>query len=117
MNGELRAGEAAVCPSPMSRDVCSNGTTEGRRPNLSGDLPTVLQPAPMFRRAALGYDRFQVETYVQWAEDELATADRERERLMARYLDQQATLQESRELLSHSSGGGDFLQASRRIGS
>ena len=48
------------------------------RPNVSGDLPTVLQAAPMFRRAVAGYDRFQVESYVQWAEDELAAADRER---------------------------------------
>ena len=40
----------------------------------------------MFGRAVAGYDRFQVDTYVRWAEDELATADREREHLMALYL-------------------------------
>jgi cell division septum initiation protein DivIVA len=87
------------------------------RPHLAGDLPSVLQARPMFRRAVLGYDRFQVDTYVQWAEDELATADREREHLLARHLRTQAALEEARQLLCHSSGGGEFLRVSRRIGS
>ena len=86
------------------------------RPNVSGDLPTVLQAAPMFRRAVAGYDRFQVESYVQWAEDELAAADRERAHLVARQLETTAALQEARELLSHSPGGGEYIGASRRIG-
>jgi cell division septum initiation protein DivIVA len=89
---------------------------EDRRPNLSGDLATVLQAVPMFRRAAVGYDRFQVDTYVQWAEAELATADREREHLLARCLDLQGSLEETRLLLSHSAGGAGFLQVSHRIG-
>ena len=70
----------------------------------------------MFRRAVVGYDRFQVDTYVRWAEDELATADREREHLVARVVRTQADLEESRQLLSHSAAGGEFLQVSRRIG-
>ncbi|MGY1753523.1 hypothetical protein [Blastococcus sp. SYSU D01042] len=86
------------------------------RPNVSGDLPTVLEAAPMFRRAVAGYDRFQVESYVQWAEDELAAADRERAHLVARQLETAAALQEARELLSHSPGGGEYIGASRRIG-
>ena len=86
------------------------------RPNVSGDLPTVLQAAPMFRRVVVGYDRFQVDTYVRWAEDELAAADREHEHLVARHLETRAELEEALELLSHSSGGGEFLQLSRRIG-
>lgn len=88
-----------------------------RRPNVSGDLPTVFQAAPMFRRAAIGYDRYQVDTYVQWAEDELATAEREREHLLARHLRTRADLEEARELLAHSSDGGELLRMSRRIGS
>jgi cell division septum initiation protein DivIVA len=71
----------------------------------------------MFRRAVAGYDRFQVDTYVQWAEDELATADREHEDLVARHVRVQAALEEARQLLSHSSGGVEFLGLSRRIGS
>ena len=70
----------------------------------------------MFRRVVAGYDRFQVDTYVRWAEDELATAAREREHLLARHLKTWADLEEARQLLSHSSGGGEFLQLSRRIG-
>src|SRR4051812_33831132 len=122
MSVELQSGEVAVCRSPADGSVrggriLDDGARENRRPNVSGDLPSVLQAAPMFRRALLGYDRFQVDTYVQWAEEELATGDHERERLVARYLDLQGTLEETRELLSHSAGGGEFLQVSRRIGS
>ncbi|MGY1829349.1 hypothetical protein ACI8AA_02850 [Geodermatophilus sp. SYSU D01180] len=90
---------------------------ERRRPNVSGDLPTVLEAGPMFGRAVAGYDRFQVDTYVQWAEDQLATADHEREHLVTRLLSTRAALDEARALLGHSSGGGEFLQLSRRIGS
>ena len=94
---------------------CPGG--DDRRPNVSGDLPALFQAVPMFRRTVAGYDRFQVDTYVQWAEDELATAQREREHLVERHLRTQAALDETRELLSHSASGGEFLQVSRRIGS
>jgi hypothetical protein len=87
-----------------------------RRPNVSGDLPSVFRSGPMFRRTVAGYDRFQVDTYVQWAEEELATADREREHLVARHLRTCAELDEARELLSHSSDGGEMLRLSERIG-
>ena len=86
------------------------------RPNLSGDLPTVFQAAPMFRRTAVGYDRFQVDTYVRWAEDELATAERERDHLLTRHVATQAALDEARRLLSHSAGGAEVLRVSGRIG-
>ena len=79
-------------------DRAGDTARDNRRPTVSGDLPSVLQAPPMFRRAVLGYDRFQVDTYVQWAEDELATADREREHLVARHLRVQADLEESRQL-------------------
>ncbi|MGY1827958.1 MULTISPECIES: hypothetical protein [unclassified Blastococcus] len=85
-------------------------------PNVSGDLPTMFRAAPMFGRALAGYDRFQVDTYVQWAEDELATADREREHLLARCLQTQTALDEARQLLDHSAGGGELLRLSDRIG-
>jgi cell division septum initiation protein DivIVA len=84
---------------------------------VSGDLTTVFRAGPMFNRAVGGYDRFQVDTYVQWAEDELAVADREHEDLLSRHLTAQAALEEARQLLSHSAGGGEFLGLSRRIGS
>jgi cell division septum initiation protein DivIVA len=117
MSVELHTGEVAVCLPLDDGGLLEGGAREQRRPNVSGDLPTVLQAAPMFRRAVVGYDRFQVDTYVQWAEDELVAADRERDHLVARYLELQASLEETRSLLSHSPGGGEFLQVSRRIGS
>jgi hypothetical protein len=111
MSVELHAGEAAGEPADAGLSA-----REDRRPNVSGDLPTVLQAGPMFRRAAVGYDRFQVDTYVRWAEDELVASDREREHLVTRCLRLQADLEESRQLLSHSAAGGEFLEVSRRIG-
>src|SRR4051794_12811672 len=93
MNAELYADDGAG-PSSAGEPVLEVRPLDERRPNVSGDLPPVFQAAPMFRRAVAGYDRFQVDTYVQWAEDELATADREREHLLARHLHTQAALQE-----------------------
>jgi hypothetical protein len=115
MSIELRADCEAA------RDVGAldivRGTSDRAHPNVSGDLPSVLQVGPMFRRALAGYDRFQVDTYVRWAEDELVAADRQREHLLARQLETQAALAEARTLLSHSSAGGELLQVSQRIGS
>ncbi|WP_029432983.1 hypothetical protein [Blastococcus sp. URHD0036] len=91
-------------------------TTERHRPNVTGDLPTVLDGIPVFGRAVAGYDRFQVDTYVRWAEDELATADREREHLTALYLRTRSALDDAEQRLSHSAGGDELLQLSRRIG-
>lgn len=116
MSAELYVDEGAARPLRALEAVPAE-PSDRARPHVSGDLPTLFQAAPMFRRAVSGYDRFQVDTYVQWAEDELATADREREHLMARHLRTRAELDEARQLLSHSSGGGEMLQASRRIGS
>ncbi|MDT0275423.1 hypothetical protein [Blastococcus goldschmidtiae] len=93
------------------------GTNEHMRPDVPAGLDRVLEAAPMFRRALAGYDRFEVESYVQWAETELATAEREREHLLARQLETGAALDEARELLGHSAGGGEFLQLSRHLGS
>jgi cell division septum initiation protein DivIVA len=108
MSIELHAGGAAD-----ELDVDRAGRV---RPNVSGDLPGVLSAGPMFRRVVAGYDRFQVDSYVRWAEDELVACDREREHLLARHLQTQAALAEARELLAHSPVGGRLLEASRRVG-
>src|SRR4051812_35753284 len=115
MSAQLYADDRAAGP-PSSLEVApASAPAERGHPNFSGDLPTVLGAAPMFRRALVGYDRFQVDTYVQWAEQELATADREREHLLARHLRMRTVLEDARELLSRSPGGADFLQLSRRM--
>ena len=64
MSAELHADDWTAGPASALRVV----PTDRTRPNVSGDLPTVFQIAPMFRRTVGGYDRFQVDTYVQWAE-------------------------------------------------
>ena len=115
MSVELHAEDGAAVPAP--EHVQEAGPRDRQRPHVSGDLPTVLQTGPMFRRTVAGYDRFQVDTYVQWAEDELATADREREHLLAGHVRTRAELDQARELLSHSAAGGKLLTVSRRIGS
>jgi hypothetical protein len=111
MSGELYTDDGAVPP----HGYLESG--DDGRPNLSGDLPTVFSAGPMFRRTAVGYDRFEVDTYVQWAEDELATAEREREHLLTRQVETRAALEDARELLSHSSAGAEVLRMSGRIGS
>src|SRR4051812_5482827 len=83
MSAELHLDDgAAPLPVEPGTDPAA-GPGERRRPNVSGALPTILQAAPMFRRVVVGYDRFQVDTYVRWAEDELAAADHEHEHLLA----------------------------------
>ena len=116
MSVELQTDEGVALVVGTWAPVADDHPSDRRHPNVSGDLPTVLDSAPMFRRAVLGYDRFQVDTYVRWAEDELTTADRERRHLEARHLATRAALDEAELLLSHSSSGGEFLQVSRRIG-
>jgi cell division septum initiation protein DivIVA len=96
-----------AAPDPLDR----------RRPNVSGDIRTVLEAGPMFRRAVLGYDCFQVDTYVQWAEDELTSARRGREDVLASYARLSADLDESRRLLVHSGGAREALGLSYRLGS
>lgn len=115
MSIELDADERAARPLSALGSVLRDEPMDRRRPNLSGDLPTVFESAPMFRRALTGYDRFQVETYVQWAEDELATADSEREHLLTRLVQTRAELDEASRLLSHSAGARPFLQVSGQI--
>lgn len=47
------------------------------RPNLSGDLQTMLEPWPQFRRRLRGYDQLQVDNYVAWAENEIQSVRHE----------------------------------------
>jgi cell division septum initiation protein DivIVA len=117
MSAELHDYDGAARPASTLETLLETARLDSRRPNVSGDLPTVFRVAPMFRRAVGGYDRFQVDTYVQWAEEELVTAEREREHLVAAHHRTWAELEEARELLAHSSDGGEMLRLSPRIGS
>jgi cell division septum initiation protein DivIVA len=86
-----------------------------RRLNLTGDLRTLFGYEPVFHRAALGYDRFEVDSYVQWAEAELAGAERERAALLTRHVRLREAFEEARRQLGHSPGGRDAVAASRRL--
>ncbi len=116
MTFEVRTGGSATEPPVPSGTVLLPAGPGAERPNVSGDLPSVLAAAPMFARRAVGYDRFQVDTYVQWAEQELAAADRERQRLEERHLRTRAELDEARERLSRTPGAGQLVDVSRSIG-
>ena len=116
MSVETNDVEAGTTSDASLGSLLGAEPREHRRPNVSGDLPTMFRTGPMFRRTVAGYDRFQVDTYVQWAEDELATADREREHLVAAHLRTRADLERAHRLLSHSSDGGEMLHLSERIG-
>lgn len=89
---------------------------EDRRPNLTGDLETVLASGPVFRSHLRGYDRLQVDDYVRWAESELAGARREIEDLAGRYGSALAELKLSGELLALSPEGRELQRTSERIG-
>ena len=56
-----------------------------RPPDLDGGLDQLLDRRPMFRRRHRGYDRFQVDSYVAWAEAELDAARRQCDYLLSRY--------------------------------
>src|SRR3954452_2089081 len=117
MTTELQVDDGPARRWGATGTDADGGPLDCGRPNGSGDLPTVLQAAPMFRRVVACYDRCQVDTYVRWAEDELATADRERERLLVRHLRTEAALADARRLIAHSSGGAEVLRLSGRLGS
>lgn len=55
-----------------------------RRPDAGG-LEQLFDRRPMFRRRHRGYDRFQVDEYVAWAEAELDAARRQCDYLLTRY--------------------------------
>ncbi len=117
MSVELVADDGAARPlSVFEQVVLGLDPADERRLDSPGDLSTALDAAPMFRRTVAGYDRFQVDSYVRWAEDEIATAAREREHLLDRHLRTRTELEEARQLLSHSTSGTEFLRVSSRIG-
>jgi cell division septum initiation protein DivIVA len=109
-----------VPPPPRNprREASSGGTgpQRSRRPNLTGDLDSMLGTGPMFRPAVRGYDRLQVDNYVTWAETEVQTARRQVEELSSRYGSALAELEISRRLLAQSPTGREMTRISERIG-
>src|SRR3954451_7724570 len=81
------------------------GARPSRRPNLNGDLDSVLEFLPEFRGSLHGYDRSQVDSYVAWAERELLAAHRSADEMAARFGSCSAELDRAREELGRSESG------------
>jgi cell division septum initiation protein DivIVA len=87
-----------------------------RRPNLTGDLDTILANLPTFRSRVRGYDRLQVDNYVRWAETEMHSSRREVDDLAARYGLCVAEVKNLRQLAAESPEARQMRQVSERIG-
>jgi hypothetical protein len=102
---------ADAAPGPTDADV----PTAPRRPNFRGDLTEVLEFLPVFRSAVRGYERWQVDSYVSWAERELLAARRSTDEMAARFATASVELDRCREELSRSAAGRDARQVSERV--
>lgn len=87
-----------------------------RRPNLRGDLDSVLEFLPSFRVALRGYDHSQVDSYVSWAERELRAARRSCDDMAARFAACSAELEQTKRQLARSDAGRDAREISDRVG-
>jgi colicin import membrane protein len=88
---------------------------EPRRPNLKGDLDSVLEFLPSFRGAVRGYERSQVDSYVTWAERELRAARRSADEMAARFAAVSAELDRVQQELSRSAANREARQVSDRM--
>ena len=86
-----RAGE--IAPDGAAGDGAA------RRP-ATGGLDGLLGTAPVFRGAVRGYDRGQVDAYVDWAETEVMVLRRENDHLLSRYAACSTELQNARRRLA-----------------
>jgi cell division septum initiation protein DivIVA len=96
-------------------DPAPPATTAGPRPDVPGGLDGLLSTAPCFATQVRGYDRFQVDDYVAWAESELATGRRQIDQLLATYGACSAELEISRRLLAQAPKGVDLSTVSDRV--
>ncbi|MGK5115402.1 MULTISPECIES: DivIVA domain-containing protein [unclassified Geodermatophilus] len=111
----FRHGAALVTDGAREADGPAPGASP-RRPNLAGDLDSLLGTRPLFRTALRGYDRLQVDNYVSWAEAELQAVRRENDDLLTRYGACSAEVEISRRLLACSPEGRELVRTSERVG-
>ncbi|WP_138759204.1 hypothetical protein [Modestobacter altitudinis] len=100
---------------PGAASEAPSAVPEPRRPNLKGDLDSVLEFLPSFRGAVRGYERSQVDSYVTWAERELRAARRSADEMAARFAAVSAELDRVREELSRSAASREARQVSDRV--
>ncbi len=96
-------------------DAGPSAVPEPRRPNLKGDLDSVLEFLPVFRGAVRGYERSQVDSYVTWAERELRAARRSADEMAARFAAVSTELDRARQELSRSAGSREARLFSERV--
>ncbi len=88
--------------SQRAGEIAPDGATgdgAGRRP-ATGGLDGLLGTAPVFTGAVRGYDRGQVDAYVDWAETEVLVLRRENDHLLSRYAACSTELQNARRRLA-----------------
>jgi cell division septum initiation protein DivIVA len=112
MFGRAAAGSEAAGRASAKADAAE---TAPERPNLTGDLDDLLGFRPVFRTRQRGYDRLQVDNYVDWAESQLAAARRQVDQLLDRYGACAAELEISRRLLADAQRGRDVFPVSERV--
>jgi cell division septum initiation protein DivIVA len=79
-------GEGGRQTVSENHDAADAGGLPAVRPtDLGSGLDQLLDRRPMFRRRHRGYDRFQVDSYVAWAEAEVDAARRQCDYLLSRY--------------------------------
>jgi colicin import membrane protein len=101
--------------APEYPPAVPGGPVPPRRPNLQGDLGSVLEFLPEFRPAVRGYERSQVDSYVAWAERELRAARRSADEMAARFASSSAQLERVQEELARSEIGRSARQVSDRM--
>jgi colicin import membrane protein len=111
--GNAVAAVAAV--EPDAGEPLADSGVPLRRPNLSGDLDSVLEFVPNFRIGLRGYDRWQVDSYVAWAEREIRAARRTCDELATRFGANAAELERVRRQLTWSEGDRGVVQDAGRI--
>jgi hypothetical protein len=109
----FRTGEAD--PEPPGESSPDGAPLADRHPHLSGDIGALLSTAPVFGRALFGYQRLQVENYVNWAETELLAAGREADDLLSRYGQCFSELEIAHKLLEHSPEGQELSHLTERL--
>jgi hypothetical protein len=97
-------GRQAVAADPDEPDA--GGLPAVRAPDVGGGLEQLLDRRPIFRRRHRGYDPFQVDGYVAWAEAELDAARRQCDYLLSRFGACAAQLELARQAPPHRSVTG-----------
>ncbi|MCF6509174.1 hypothetical protein E9549_17445 [Blastococcus sp. MG754426] len=105
----------AQVQSPAAEEPAPPPSPQRGRPNLSGDLPSMLDSGPAFTSALRGYDRLQVDNYVAWAENELSASRRAIRELVKRLGSREAELQRAQQVLAQSPRSRELTAVSDRV--